>query len=1638
MAKTVKEFGISLKLLNTDALKKLSGSFRDLEKVLDITDNELKGLRQEILQFNKAGQQSEQLIKGQIQALKGLQSQATINSKTYSQLESDVEGLKAKLSGTTVAISKQRDAIIKNTTAQKLSAATVSKYIDQLRKLKSQTVENSKASKEFEQDIVSLTQKMRELKRQEIAQLGKGVTDFSKGATNNLGRLINRLGELGKASRTALGAWTRTVEGIGAAGAVGVAAKGVSGAGLMATGAAQGASGGLLNYLISSKESLSGLPLLGDKLANLIPDAAINKVAELTSSIAGLDGQLDAVNQAAAGVTSTLGQLGPAGAAAGVAAGTGIAFIFDLIKKRSDKAKAELDSVIQSIDDNVQRTLQSLARLENQMSGSRIAGLLGQARAGFAATPAGSYRSRSMASQIAGLEALGVQEAAAQADVLEHYRQRVRGTREDAQALGDRLAYVQGKLKTLDQTTEEGRAEFAQYSNEAISLTDKLNRLADGYRHVSTMATQAATAQQNAANAATRLNYFNFGAAQAQRQAMAELGQRVRAGVAGTPLALPAAGQTTAPGTGQAISGGARQFRGAVETTFDDPNFRRARTRGIRAGYYSPTTADVGQPAAVGMSEAAIRSQAGAAKKAAVDLTEYRTAIRLARQANTGSISSTNNLRQALVAMREQLDPTSNKFRALTRQIERLDAQSAKYALNQQKRGGLSGRNIRAAAGGALSGAVFGGPEGFIGGGLGGIIGGVPGAAAGAAAGAQVSMLRESLGEMAKYAAQLEKMRIALRGVTESQAEYQKALSISDRVGSRFNVSQAESITGMTRLTAAVTGAGGKVYDAGLVFENITAAIKATGGSTEDVNSAITAMVQVFSKGKVSAEELSGQLGERLPGAVTLFAEANKMSLVELQDALKAGTVGLNELMKFVVELGDKYKGTADEIAKSPAEAGARLKRLVDDLRAELGKALAPIGAELQNAFGRFIAENKDDIVAFAKSTAEAFQNLLRILKQYGPAIAVVLKFAAVTAVLRALSPVISGIGVGFKVTAASMGLFNKTSFATLRQMVALKKAAMGLRAVAGNIVFAVSIVGAELVINYFNRIKRAREGATEALKGKRGAEYLTSIGGSDLDRASIKQYIADEEEKRQKAQEAISKLRKAIPLEEQIKFGQRKDPLKPEGFSGSYGVAGPYEAQLQELYQAEQDLNLAANRVRTLQVELAGKPKAQTTNFASPKGEDDDKGGKGKVLMTQQELLLRRQIREAALKENELAKAVATYRLDVLEANKETKDVVAKQNMLEEANLKFQQSLLEYKKQQVEKAKELAKINADITYDFRQRQYELGLIGKEEFVQLELAREEADLREKLKDMPAAQREVMVTKGVELKRREIDPTFKEAAETDLALMQRQLEKMVEPLEMLKGAADAFGSSLTNAFNSVITGQASVKTALAGFLKDLGQYFLEYTAKVITQMIVIATIQAAIKALGGPSTGGASEAKPPLPGSVATIAAQGTVLNKGVKRYAMGGVVNKPTMFTYAEGGTGRFGLMGEAGPEAIIPLKRGNDGRLGVSAYFADANAAMAKGAANRTSAAAFEENADALAMSTSYVRERSQERERQTMLTGAGGSMLIQTQVINNVEYATMDQVAQASAASAKQARAEIFADMRNKPSVRSSLGMR
>jgi lambda family phage tail tape measure protein len=132
---------------------------------------------------------------------------------------------------------------------------------------------------------------------------------------------------------------------------------------------------------------------------------------------------------------------------------------------------------------------------------------------------------------------------------------------------------------------------------------------------------------------------------------------------------------------------------------------------------------------------------------------------------------------------------------------------------------------------------------------------------------------------------------------------------------------------------------------------------------------------------------------------------------------------------------------------------------------------------------------------------------------------------------------------------------------------------------------------------------------------------------------------------------------------------------------------------------------------------------------------------------------------------------------------------------------------------------------------------------------------------------------------------------------------------------------------------VTTGKANFADFARSLLSDLTKVFMRFAlfnaiAGIFPNMRGFLGLSAKGSVIGG--KGG-----PPttMPDSVSLMAANGMAFGRNkIVPYAKGGIVSKPTLFQYASGGAGRFGLMGEAGPEAIMPLRRGSNGKLGVEA----------------------------------------------------------------------------------------------------------
>jgi len=136
-------------------------------------------------------------------------------------------------------------------------------------------------------------------------------------------------------------------------------------------------------------------------------------------------------------------------------------------------------------------------------------------------------------------------------------------------------------------------------------------------------------------------------------------------------------------------------------------------------------------------------------------------------------------------------------------------------------------------------------------------------------------------------------------------------------------------------------------------------------------------------------------------------------------------------------------------------------------------------------------------------------------------------------------------------------------------------------------------------------------------------------------------------------------------------------------------------------------------------------------------------------------------------------------------------------------------------------------------------------------------------------------------------------------------------KATEQFSISAELIDTFDKSFTTMLDGVLMGTQS-----------LSQGFEDMAKVIIAQLLKLLAYKAVFAAFGIDLTGGAQFA--------ADANAKGNAFSNGnVIPFANGGVVNSPTIFPMANGAAG---LMGEAGPEAIMPLSRGTNGKLGVEA----------------------------------------------------------------------------------------------------------
>ena len=162
--------------------------------------------------------------------------------------------------------------------------------------------------------------------------------------------------------------------------------------------------------------------------------------------------------------------------------------------------------------------------------------------------------------------------------------------------------------------------------------------------------------------------------------------------------------------------------------------------------------------------------------------------------------------------------------------------------------------------------------------------------------------------------------------------------------------------------------------------------------------------------------------------------------------------------------------------------------------------------------------------------------------------------------------------------------------------------------------------------------------------------------------------------------------------------------------------------------------------------------------------------------------------------------------------------------------------------------------------------------------------------------------------------------YEQAGEETMRLVaaQQELRKSgKDTFADLANAVESWGNKAADTFAEfVVTGKASFGDLVNSMLKDIVRLQAKQVLDPITKGAsgFLSNIFQSMFRPGG------------APIADVAVANGGAFDRAGMIPFAMGGIVNRPTVFPFAKG----VGLMGEAGPEAILPLARGPNGKLGV------------------------------------------------------------------------------------------------------------
>ena len=829
-----------------------------------------------------------------------------------------------------------------------------------------------------------------------------------------------------------------------------------------------------------------------------------------------------------------------------------------------------------------------------------------------------------------------------------------------------------------------------------------------------------------------------------------------------------------------------------------------------------------------------------------------------------------------------------------------------------------------------------------------------------------------------------ERIEARLESATDTAFGFNASLLRLTRLAEQAGVEVRILSDSYSQFRIAARGSGLEGVALEEAFRDLTLSASAARIGTDDFEGAMRALIQILSKGTVQAEELRGQLGDRLFGAFNIAAEAIGVTTAELNDLLKAGGIISATFLP--------------QFARAFREAlGVSATDNIDNLQAStnrLTNEFTFFSQTVNRAFG---------IVSRVKSVIDATTGVVRSLDD---------NISLITRSLAAL--VALGVSLVIRRLALNFLILNGVLAAGVRAIVSFTVATISFRAATTGAITAIAALGANFATLLVGlRLSVATFGiATAALSLFGGASAVVgaallgttgtliallgplaliagvigvTIYAFNTFGAEVEKITATTEEWLESADAMLETLRSIDrsvsdfdfrPVVEQVNEGRiRIEELRTElarliadrQILARNPLNPAFAFNLNRTREARAEIEQLEARIADLELSL-GRAGEAANNLDNPDFLDAER-----TVNNLQRLVLATTLgtgaveafndqlgREDALRqfEDSIGKLAPALQKDLVDAFKDFQGALTETQR--------QVGLRELRRE----TEDLARANDNIlspslalarnrtaeqmraAEDYKQALIALKLPQTEITAALKAFTDE-QARSTVADQVAALQDLS-DETAKLDRQYnslFRPTDLAGSDGVDALVQARRDLLesqgidVSPgtqafagLERYRKRLEELNSIQADVTRTIRTGIESVAGAIGDSLgkailelqfdfESLGMAFQQIAQQIISELIRILIIRAVVAPIANAIGFGP-------PGF-----AKGGVFQSGgvVKAFQSGGIIDGPTVFPI-RGGTG---IAGEAGPEAILPLQRDSSGRLGV----------IAAGGGGRTSA---------------------------------------------------------------------------------------